>query len=72
MKGMTHDHIWRMLCKAVRFSVTGAPLAARVCWCRVQYLGAGNGANERVLPRRHGSVPGDVKWFESTADSGTA
>ena len=43
------------LCKSVRFSVTGAPLAARVCWCRVcQYLGAGNGAMSVCFRSRHG------------------
>ena len=59
------------LCKAVRFSVTAAPLAARVCWCRVcQYLGAGNGAMSVCFRTDAVSVEGDVKWFESIADSG--
>ena len=59
------------LCKAVRLSVTAAPLAARVCWCRVcQYLGAGNGAMSVCFPTEAVSVQGDVKWFESIADSG--
>ena len=31
------------LCKAVRYKVTAAPIATRMCWCRVcQYLAAGN------------------------------
>ena len=59
------------LCKAVHLSVTAAPLAARVCWCRVcQYLGAGNGAMSVCFPADAVSVQGDVKWFESIADSG--
>ena len=59
------------LCKSVRFSVTSAPLAARVCWCRVcQYLGAGNGAMSVCFRADTVSVEGDVKWFESIADSG--
>ena len=59
------------LCKAVRFSATSAPLAARVCWCRVcQYLGAGNGAMSVCFRADAVSVQGVVKWFESTADSG--
>ena len=59
------------LCKSVRFSVTGAPLAARVCWCRVcQYLGAGNGAMSVCFRADAVSVQGEVKWFESIADSG--
>ena len=59
------------LCKAVRFSAAAAPLAARVCWCRVcQYLGAGNGAVSVCFRADAVSVQGDVKWFESIADSG--
>ena len=59
------------LCKSVRISVTGAPLAARTCWCRVcQYLGAGNGAVSVCFRTDAVSVAGDVKWFESIADSG--
>jgi hypothetical protein len=59
------------LCKSVRFSVASAPLAARVCWCRVcQYLGAGNGAMSVCFRSDAVSVQGEVKWFESTADSG--
>jgi hypothetical protein len=59
------------LCAAVRFSLTEAPLAARVCWCRVcQYLGAGNGAMSVCFRSDSVSVQGEVKWFVSTADSG--
>lgn len=59
------------LCKSVRISVTSAPMAARVCWCRVcQYLGAGNGAMSVCFRADTVSVQGEVKWFESIADSG--
>ncbi len=59
------------LCRSVRFSATAAPLAARVCWCRVcQYLGAGNGAMSVCFRADAVSVEGEVKWFESIADSG--
>ena len=59
------------LCKSVRFSATAAPLAARVCWCRVcQYLGAGNGAMSVCFRSDTVSVQGEVKWYESIADSG--
>ena len=60
------------LCKSVRFSAAAAPLAARVCWCRVcQYLGAGNGAMSVCFHSDAVTVQGDVKWFESIADSGS-
>jgi hypothetical protein len=59
------------LCAAVRFSLTEAPLAARVCWCRVcQYLGAGNGAISVCFRSDSLSVEGSVSWYESIADSG--
>ena len=59
------------LCKAVRFSVTAEPLAARVCWCRVcQYLGAGNGMVSVCFRTDSLSVQGKVNWYESIADSG--
>jgi hypothetical protein len=59
------------LCSAVRFSVTDAPLAARVCWCRLcQYLGAGSGMVSVCFPSASFSVEGGVTWFESIADSG--
>ena len=46
-------------------------MAARVCWCRVcQYLGAGNGAVSVCFRADAVSAQGEVKWFESIADSG--
>jgi hypothetical protein len=58
-------------CKAVRFSVTEAPLAARTCWCRTcQYLGAGNGMVSVCFRSDAFSARGNVSWYESIADSG--
>jgi hypothetical protein len=59
------------LCGAVKFSVASHPLTARVCWCRVcQYLGAGSGMVSVCFPSDGLTVQGDVRWFESVADSG--
>ncbi len=59
------------LCKAVRFSISGPPLAARVCWCRLcQYLGAGSGMVSVCFPADGLDVQGTAAWFSSDADSG--
>ena len=64
----THGHC---LCGAVSFSVAAPALTARTCWCRVcQYLGAGNGMVSVCFPSETLQVQGDVKWFDSIADSG--
>ena len=59
------------LCHAIRFTVEGPPLAARVCWCRLcQYLGAGNGMTSVCFLSAGLKIEGDPAWFESIADSG--
>ena len=59
------------LCGAVKFEISGDPLTARVCWCRVcQYLGAGSGMVSVCFPSEAFTVQGNVTWFESIADSG--
>jgi hypothetical protein len=59
------------LCGAVKFSVSGDPLTARACWCRVcQYLGAGSGMVSVCFSSDAFTVQGNVTWFESVADSG--
>jgi hypothetical protein len=59
------------LCKAVRFSVADAPLAARACWCRLcQYLSGGNGMVSVCFRSDSFTVKGNVSWHESVADSG--
>jgi hypothetical protein len=59
------------LCRAVRFRVEGAPLTARVCWCRVcQHLGGGNGMVSVCFKSEGLRIDGEVQWFESFADSG--
>ncbi|HLA01680.1 MAG TPA: GFA family protein [Aestuariivirga sp.] len=59
------------LCSEVRFSASAAPLAARVCWCRLcQYLGGGGGMVSVCFRTDSVSVQGNVSWYESIADSG--
>ena len=61
----------RCLCGAVQVSISAAPLAARVCWCRLcQYLGSGNGTVSVCFPAISVSVLGDVRWYQNVADSG--
>ena len=66
-------HTGGCLCKAVRFSVSAEPLAARTCWCRVcQYLGAGSATVNVCFVSDGLSVTGEVRWHGAVADSGNA
>lgn len=59
------------LCGAVRFTVSAEPLAARACWCRLcQYLGAGSATVNVRFPADALAMEGEVRWYESIADSG--
>jgi hypothetical protein len=59
------------LCGAVRYQFTAAPLSSRVCWCRLcQYLGAGSGTVNVVFPSEGLTVSGELRDFQSIADSG--
>ena len=61
------------LCGAVRYTIDAEPVATRTCWCRLcQYLGAGNGTTSTKFPSDAIDVRGDVRWYDSTADSGNA
>ncbi len=60
------------LCGAVRYTATTAPIAARICWCRLcQYLGAGSGTANVIFPREAVSITGELTDYASIADSGT-
>jgi hypothetical protein len=60
------------LCRAVRYHIDAAPLAARVCWCRVcQFLGAGSGTVNAGFPSDAIAVQGELQDFVSIADSGS-
>jgi hypothetical protein len=61
------------LCRAVRYRISAAPLAARVCWCRLcQYLGSGQGTVNVCFPSEAVRVEGELRDFPSVADSGNA
>jgi hypothetical protein len=59
------------LCRQVRFRITAAPIVTRVCWCRLcQYLGAGNGTVNVCFPSNAITIEGEMKDYQSVADSG--
>ena len=59
------------LCKAVRYSISAAPIVTRACWCRVcQYLGAGSGTVNTCFPSAAVTVTGELRDYVMTADSG--
>lgn len=59
------------LCKAVRYSVSGQPVASRQCWCRdCQYFGAGSSTVNVIFNVSDVALTGDIKLFTSQADSG--
>src|SRR5262245_3398161 len=54
------------LCRAVRYRVTAAPMATRVCWCRVcQYLGAGSGTVNVCFPTNAMTIEGETRDYPS-------
>ena len=61
------------LCRQLRYEITAeAPMAARVCWCRVcQYLGAGSGSANALFAKDSVKVTGDLKSYRTVADSGS-
>jgi hypothetical protein len=60
------------LCGAVRYSSEAAPAPARACWCRLcQYLGAGGGTVNFVLPLEGLTLTGTLTEHIAIADSGT-
>lgn len=61
----------KCLCEAVRYSIGAQPLMARVCWCRLcQYLGAGTGTANVIVPSASVKVEGDLTDYVCVADSG--
>lgn len=61
------------LCKQLRYEIAAeAPMAARVCWCRVcQYLGAGTGTANSTFAKDAITITGERAIHTSIADSGS-
>ncbi len=58
-------------CGAVRYTISAEPMAARLCWCRdCQYWATGNAAVNIIVPRAAVAVEGDLRTWDSLADSG--
>jgi hypothetical protein len=58
-------------CGAVRYTVTAAPVATRVCWCRdCQYFAAGSATVNVIFPTPAVNVTGPLRTYASAADSG--
>jgi hypothetical protein len=58
-------------CGAVRFESAAAPIATRVCWCRVcQYLGAGSGTVNAMFKTESFQTRGATASHRFVADSG--
>jgi hypothetical protein len=61
----------RCLCGAVRIHVEAEPMAVRTCWCRLcQALGGGTATVNLCFPTDAVTSQGEVRWYESKADSG--
>ncbi len=58
------------LCGAVRYQVRGAPLVARICWCRACQKISGNGTANAIFPADAIAVDGAPRVFLRRADSG--
>jgi hypothetical protein len=59
------------LCKAVRYSISAAPIVTRTCWCRVcQYIGAGSATVNAGFPSEALTVSGELRDYVMAADSG--
>ncbi|MBX9699748.1 MAG: GFA family protein [Acetobacteraceae bacterium] len=59
-------------CGAVRFESDAPPFAVRACWCRdCQYFAAGSATVNAIFRRDGLRITGELREYESTADSGT-
>ncbi len=58
-------------CRAVRYTVSAAPIAVRQCWCRdCQYWGSGSATVNAVFEVDKVSLMGALTDFVSKAESG--
>jgi hypothetical protein len=58
------------LCGQVKFTLTGEPVASRLCWCRECQRMAANGTANAIFPSDALRVTGQPATYERTADSG--
>jgi hypothetical protein len=59
------------LCRAVRYSISAAPITTRTCWCRVcQYIGAGSATVNTGFGSEALTVSGELRDHVMAADSG--
>jgi hypothetical protein len=68
---MTNEITGGCLCRRVRFRIRAEPIAMRLCWCRdCQYFAAGNATVNVVFPSDAVTVEGELRDYESVAESG--
>ena len=59
------------LCGDVRYETDSEPITARLCWCRLcQFIATANAAVSVCFPSAGLSVKGELRDYESVADSG--
>jgi hypothetical protein len=59
------------LCGTVRYEANAKPLMTRACWCRTcQHLASGSATVNVVFASEAVTISGELKDFESFADSG--
>ena len=64
-------HTGGCLCGKLRYTITAAPIAMRLCWCRdCQYLASGNATVNVVFPSNAITIEGRLADYQSMADSG--
>jgi len=61
----------RCLCAAVRYRTEARPIITRLCWCRLcQYIATGNAAVSVCFPSAGMIIQGEMRDYQSVADSG--
>ena len=58
------------LCGQVRYTLTVAPVVARICWCRDCQHIASNGTANAILPTENIKITGTLAEYRRTAASG--
>lgn len=64
-------HTGHCFCGDVTFTIAGAPVGCRMCWCRdCQYIASGSGTVNVLFAEEAVRYSGDVTRITKTADSG--